>query len=89
MLVKHTIEDGMHIIKIFTPCSREDWRCARWPVSEIATSLNALFNGYFEACDWCGTFGAKEVAVTSTDAEALEEFSRKIDDYREADGSEE
>ncbi|MEW9700708.1 hypothetical protein [Paenibacillus sp. SI8] len=77
--VRHSIEDGRHMVRIYPPNSDLEFRIGRRPVSEEATSLDAIVNGYMDADEWVEKLGGNGIVVYSTDTKALEAFGREMD----------
>lgn len=79
LTVHHTIEDDQHVVRIYSPTIREDYKIGRWPVSETNTSLDAIEAGYLEAAGDMDLFRADGVAIYSSDAEALARWITESD----------
>lgn len=82
MRVEHAVEDvagtATHVVRIFEPTSRCEYKIGRWPVTEKNTSLDAIWSGYFEAVDYSACFDAKSIAVYSTDKEAFAAYCAEV-----------
>ncbi|MFD1955829.1 hypothetical protein ACFSL6_17065 [Paenibacillus thailandensis] len=77
--VSHTIEDGNHVVRIYAPGDRYEYKSATWPVTDADTSLDAIWSGVHEAADDCELFNADGVAVHSTDAAAFAAYNAEVD----------
>lgn len=73
--VRHSIENDIHVIDIYTPDNGiySLFRTSRVPITEYS-SVEAIYSGYYEAFHWCSYCGADGIAVFSTDSEALERW---------------
>lgn len=80
MHVKHAIEDGKHVVKIYPPGRKLEYLIGRWPVNESNERdvIDSLWSGYFEAADYVERFSADTIAVFSTDTAALEAFGVEL-----------
>ena len=78
MTVRHRIESGHHFVDIYPPDHKYPYLAANWPVTDEDTAVEALWSGYMEAADWRERFGAKYIAIYSTDEEALDRFEQEI-----------
>jgi hypothetical protein len=79
MVVNHTIEGENHVVRIYPPASKYEYKTGKWPVTDDAPSLEAIWSGVFEAKDACDLFGADGIAVFSTDSEAFAAYCAELD----------
>lgn len=82
MRVQHTVEVlenvPHHVVKIYAPSGYE-YASARWPVTEVDTSLAAIWSGVDEASKYVDLVGASGLAVYSTDKEAFDAYCAEVD----------
>ena len=79
MIVTHTIEDENHVVRIYEPGGKREYKVGNWPVTPKDTSLDAIWSGFYQALDAVDMFGAKGIALHSTDAEAFAAYNAEID----------
>lgn len=77
MKVRHSVEDGEHVVRIYTPNSDYVYRHARWPVDEIE-SIEAIRLGLLDASEWAEWFETEWISVYSKDTAAMERFNDEL-----------